>query len=90
MREITSCLIYISDSLNFCIMLVDHPQLNIVCFQHDIAYGGDIDVPKRMTSDKVLCDKAFGIASNQKYDGYRRRLASIVFKFSSKMLRHYY
>ena len=85
MREIISWLIYSSDSLDLCIMLVDHPQLYIACFQHDMAYGAYIDVPRRMTSDKVLRDKAFGIASNKKYDGYQRRLASMVFKFLSKI-----
>ena len=36
---------------------------------------------KRTQSDKVLSNKAFEIASNPKYDGYQRRLASMVFKF---------
>ena len=30
---------------------------------------------------KVLRDKAFDIAKNSKYDGYQRRLASMVYKF---------
>ena len=32
-------------------------------------------------ADKVLRDKAFKIASDQKYDGYQRGLASMVYKF---------
>ena len=36
------------------------------------------DLLKRTKSDKVLKDKAFKIASNPKYDGYQRRLASMV------------
>ena len=28
------------------------------------------DLPKRTPSDKVLCNKAFGIASNPQYDAY--------------------
>ena len=34
--------------------------------------------------DKVLRDKAFKIASDQKYDGYQRGLASTVYKFFDK------
>ena len=34
--------------------------------------------------DKVLRDKAFKIASDQKYDGYQRGLASMVYKFFDK------
>ena len=30
--------------------------------------------------DKVLRDKAFNIAKNPKYDGYQRKLASMVYK----------
>ena len=34
--------------------------------------------------DKVLRDKAFKIVSDQKYDGYQRGLASMVYKFFDK------
>ena len=34
--------------------------------------------------DKVLRDKAFKIASDQKYDEYQRGLASTVYKFFDK------
>ena len=34
--------------------------------------------------NKVLRDKAFNIAKNPKYDGYQRRLASMVYKFFDK------
>ena len=51
------------------------------CSQHDIAYGKYKDLEKRTQSDKVLKQKAFAIASNPKYDGYQRGLASIVYKF---------
>ena len=43
-----------------------------------MTYGDFKDLPKRTAADKVLTDKAFKIASAQKYDGYQRRLASIV------------
>ena len=39
---------------------------------------------KRTKSDKVLKDKPFKIASNPKYDGYRRGLASMAYKFFYK------
>ena len=49
-----------------------------------MAYGKSEDLQKRTQSDKVLRDKAFKIAKNSKYDGYQRRLASIVYKFFDK------
>ena len=59
-------------------------ELDKVCFQHDMAYGDFKDLAKRTIADKVLPDKAFKIASDQKYDGYQRRLASMVYKFFDK------
>ena len=38
----------------------------------------------RTKADKVLRDKAYNIASNPKYDGYQRGLASMVYKFFDK------
>ena len=35
---------------------------------------------RRTASDKVLRNKTFNIAKNQKYDGYQRGLASMVYK----------
>ena len=49
-----------------------------------MAYGKSKDLVKRTQSDKVLRDKAFKIASNPKYDGYQRGLASVVYKFFDK------
>ena len=40
-----------------------------------------IMVNKRTQSDKVLRDKDFKIASNPKYDGYERGLASMVYRY---------
>ena len=54
------------------------------CFQHDMAYGDFKDLKRRKQSDKVLKDKAFAIASNPKYDGYQKGLASMVWKFFDK------
>ena len=59
-------------------------ELDKSCFQHDMAYGKSKDLIKRTQSDKVLRDKAFKIASNQKYDGYQRGLACMVYKFFDK------
>ena len=41
-------------------------------------------LPRRITSDKILHDKAFNITKNPKYDGYQRGLALIVYKFFDK------
>ena len=59
-------------------------ELDKACFQHDMAYGDFKDLARRTASDKVLRNKAFNIAKNCKYDGYRRRLASKVYKFFDK------
>ena len=59
-------------------------ELDKVCFQHSMALGKSKDLPKRTQSGKVLRDKAFKIASDPKYDGYQRELASIVYKFFDK------
>ena len=49
-----------------------------------MAYGKSKDLAKRTQSDKVLRDKAFKVASDPKYDGYQRVLASMVYKFFNK------
>ena len=54
-------------------------DLDKACFQHDMAYGKYKDLTKRAPSDKVLRAKAFEIKSNPKYDGYQKRLASVVY-----------
>ena len=59
-------------------------DLDKACFQHDMAYGKYKDLAKRTQSDKVLKDKAFQIASNPKYDGYQRGLASMDTSFLIK------
>ena len=45
-------------------------ELDKACFQHDMAYGDFKNLAKRTAADKVLRNKAFKIASDQKYDGY--------------------
>ena len=59
-------------------------ELDKACFQHDMAYDKSKDVAKRTQSDKVLRDKVFKIARDPNYDGYQRRLASMVYKFFDK------
>ena len=59
-------------------------ELDKAYFQHDMAYGDFKDLAKRTAADKVLREKAFKIASDQKYDGYQRGLASMVYKFFDK------
>ena len=59
-------------------------ELDEACFQHDMAYGDFKDLAKRTAADKVLRDKAFKIASDQKYDEYQRGSASMVYKFFDK------
>ena len=59
-------------------------ELDKACFQHDMAYGKSKNLAKRTQSDKALRGKAFKIASDPKYDGYQRGLASMVYKFFDK------
>ena len=46
-----------------------------------MSYGHFKDQNRRTTADDLLCDKAFNIAKNLKYEGHQRGLAVIVFKF---------
>ena len=56
-------------------------ELEKTCFQHDMGYGKSKDLVKRTQLDKNLRDKAFKIASDPRYDGYQKGLASMVCKF---------
>ena len=56
-------------------------------FQHDMAYDRYKDLAKRTESHKVLSDKAFKIASNSKYDGYEKSLASMFYKIFDKNVK---
>ena len=62
-------------------------ELDKACFQHGIAYEDFKYLARRTASDKILRDKAFNIARSPKYDGYQRRLASMVYKFLIKSLQ---
>ena len=59
-------------------------ELDTACFQHNSAYADHKDLINRTKADKVLRDKAYNIASNLKYDGYQRGLASMVYTFFDK------
>ena len=59
-------------------------ELDKACCQHDSAYADHKDLINRTEADKVLRYKAYDIASNPKYDGYQRGLASMVYKFFDK------
>ena len=59
-------------------------ELDKACFQHDMAYGKTKDLINRTQSGKVLRDKAFKIASDPRYYGYQRGLASMVHKIFDK------
>ena len=56
-------------------------ELDKACFKHDAAYAKYKDVENRLISDQKLRNSAYNIASNPKYDGYQRGLASMVYKF---------
>ena len=60
--------------------------LDKACFKHDAAYAKYKDVENRLMSDQKLRYSAYDIASNPKYVGYQRGLASMVYKyFDSKV-----
>ena len=52
-----------------------------------MAYGDLKDLTRKTAYDKILCDKAFNISKNPKYDGYLRGLASIVYECFTKKKR---
>ena len=62
-------------------------ELEKACFQHNSADADHKDLINRTKSDIVLRDKAYDIASNPKYDGYQRGLASMVYNFFDKKSR---
>ena len=59
-------------------------ELDKACFQCGMAYGDFEDLTRRTALDKILRDKAFNIAKNPKFDGYQRKLGSLVYKFFDK------
>ena len=61
-------------------------ELDKNCFRHNMAHKDFKDLPRRIISDKVLRDIAFGIAKHPEYDGYQRALAPMVYKVLIKSL----
>ena len=59
-------------------------KLDKACFAHDAAYSDSKGLTKRTVADKILRNRAFNIAKDQKYDEYQRGLASMVYKFFDK------
>ena len=51
-----------------------------------MAYRDFEDLNRRPAANKVLCDKAFNIAKNTKYDWYQRGTALMVYKYFYKKL----
>ena len=51
-----------------------------------MAYGDFKDLTRRLSADKVLCDKAFNIAKNPKHHGCQCGIASMVYKFFHKKI----
>ena len=49
-----------------------------------MAYIKSKNLAKRTQSNKFLTDKPLKIASDPKYDGYKRGLALMVYKFLDK------
>ena len=54
-------------------------ELHKAYFQHDMTYGDFNGLNKRTAAGKVLWDKAFNIAKDQKYRGCQRGLTSMVY-----------
>ena len=50
-------------------------ELDKACFQDEMAYGDFNKLTRRTASDNILCDTAFNIVENAKYDGYQQGLA---------------
>ena len=63
-------------------------ELDKASFQHNMAYGDFKHLVRRTVSDRILREIAFNLVKNPKYDGYQRRLASMVYKcFDKKSAR---
>ena len=56
-------------------------ELDKSFFKHNAAYAKYKVVENRLISDQKLRNSAYDIASNPKYAGYQRGLASMVYKF---------
>ena len=59
-------------------------ELGKACLKYDMAYGDFKELPRKTSSDKVLRDKAFNIATIPKCDGCQTGLASMIYNFFDK------
>ena len=59
-------------------------ELDETCFAYNAAYSDSKDLAMRTYSDKILKGRVCEFARNRKYDGYKRGLASRVYKFFDK------
>ena len=77
---VPSALVNMKNIINKCLLAGDKfmPEMHL---KHDAAYKKYKDVENRLISDQKLTNSAYDIASNPKYDGYQRDLASMVYKF---------
>ena len=63
-------------------------DLDKACFKYGAAYAKYKDVENRLISDQKLRNSVYDIASNPKYNGYQKGLASMLYKFlTQKLLR---
>ena len=62
-------------------------ELDKACFKHYSTCADYKDLLNRTRADKVLRDRAYEIASDNKYDGYERDLKSMVYKIFDKKTR---
>ena len=46
-------------------------ELDKACFAHNVVYSDSRDLAKGTISDKILKDRAYAIARNRGYDGYK-------------------
>ena len=51
-----------------------------------MTYGDFKYLPRRTSSNKILCDKAFNIAKKPKYNVYQRDIVSMFYKLFDKKL----
>ena len=62
-------------------------QLDKACFQLDMNFGDFKNLNRRTASDKIFYNKSLNIAKNLKYNGYQRRLASMIYKFLARTVK---
>ena len=62
-------------------------ELHKACFAHDVVYAGSKNLAKRIVWDNVLKDRVYEISLYHKYGGYKKWLASVVYKFFDKNTR---